>query len=244
MHEAAPLDAHLGILYGNLRFAGGPTLALIDRAIAESSSSVPPLKAIHRRASALNLMQYFLHARALGGGMAECGVFTGCSALACCLAAQAVDASYDGTGFHLIDSFAGLSAPGKEDRIAVSPELGIGFAAPEIPPDNLAAPVHYIRQSMKPFPGVAIHEGWIPAVFAELPEIGWAYVHVDVDLHGPTLATLEYFYPRLVARGVLICDDYGAPTFPGARRAWHAFCDGNQLPFVVLPTGQAVLMKD
>lgn len=243
VHAAAPLDAHLDILFANLRFAAGPALALVDRAIKESNTLIPPLKAVHRRASALNLAQYFLHARALGGQAAECGVFTGCSALTCCLAARAVDPSYDGTGFHLIDSFAGLSEPGEDDQIAVVPELGVGFVPPEIPPGNYAAPLQYAQHSMKPFPGVAIHEGWIPAVFAELPDTGWAYVHVDVDLYAPTLASLEYFFPRLVPRGVLICDDYGAPTFPGARRAWDAYCDRQGLPFVVLPTGQAVLMK-
>lgn len=243
MHAGAPLEAHLGILYGSLHFASGPALALIDRAIKDSNTFIPPLKAVHRRASALNLAQYFLYARSLGGLAAECGVFTGCSALTCCLAARAVDPSYDGTGFHLIDSFAGLSEPGEDDQIAVAPELGVGFVPPDIPPGNLAAAVHYAQHSMKPFPGVAIHEGWIPAVFAELPDSGWAYVHVDVDLYAPTLAALEYFFPRLVPRGVLICDDYGAPSFPGARRAWDAFCDREDVPFVVLPTGQAVLMK-
>ncbi len=244
IHARAPMDDHLRVLFGRLSFPGGPVLALIDRAIAESNTLVPPLKAIHRRAAALNLAQYFLVGRSLGGRAAECGVFSGCSALACCLAARAVDPAYAGEGFHLIDSFAGLSEPGAEDRIAVQPELGVGFTLPpEIPPGNLAAGVHYVRRSMREFPAVSIHEGWIPEVFGGLPEAEWSYVHVDVDLHAPTLAALEYFYPRLMRGGVVICDDYGAPTFPGARRAWDGFCDRYGVPFVVLPTGQSVILK-
>ena len=56
-------------------------------------------------------------------------------------------------------------------------------------------------------------------------------------------ACLDYFYPRLSAGGVILCDDYGAPLFPGAARAWDAFCEENDVPFVVLDTGQSVILK-
>ena len=69
------------------------------------------------------------------------------------------------------------------------------------------------------------------------------FVHLDVDLYAPTLASLEYFVPRLVDGGVIICDDYGAPLFPGAHRAWDRFCARHDLPFVVLDTGQSVILK-
>jgi hypothetical protein len=68
-------------------------------------------------------------------------------------------------------------------------------------------------------------------------------VHLDVDLYEPTLACLEYFYSRLAAGGVIICDDYGAPLFPGARRAWDEFCARHDVPFIVLDTGQSVILK-
>ena len=47
-----------------------------------------------------------------------------------------------------------------------------------------------------------------------------SFVHLDVDLYEPTRACLDYFLPRLSPGGFVICDDYGAPTFPGAARAW------------------------
>jgi O-methyltransferase len=68
-------------------------------------------------------------------------------------------------------------------------------------------------------------------------------VHVDVDLYEPTRACLEYFYPRMAAGGIILCDDYGTPAFPGARRAWLEFCEGAKLGFIALPTGQSVLVK-
>ena len=47
----------------------------------------------------------------------------------------------------------------------------------------------------------------------------------------------------LVSGGVIMCDDYGAPLFPGAYRAWNRYCDEAGIPLVVLDTGQAVLLK-
>jgi O-methyltransferase len=99
-----------------------------------------------------------------------------------------------------------------------------------------------VRDAMAGFPGASLHKGWIPEVLAELPEAPWSFVHVDVDLYQPTLDCLKYFFPRLVPGGVIVCDDYGSPAFPGARRAWIEFC-GDSLGYVALPTGQSVLVK-
>jgi hypothetical protein len=96
---------------------------------------------------------------------------------------------------------------------------------------------------LRDFPAAAIHQGWIPAVFGQLPETRWAFVHIDVDLHEPTRDCLEYFYPRLCDGGVIVCDDYVTPLFPGAQRAWDAFCEARDLPFLVLDTGQSAILK-
>ncbi|HSD42676.1 MAG TPA: TylF/MycF/NovP-related O-methyltransferase [Burkholderiales bacterium] len=69
-------------------------------------------------------------------------------------------------------------------------------------------------------------------------------MHLDVDLYAPTRACLEYFLPRLVSGGVVVCDDYGSSAFPGAARAWDEVCGDGALPFVELPTGQAVILKE
>ncbi|MCX7135454.1 MAG: hypothetical protein NTW47_02010 [Proteobacteria bacterium] len=63
-----------------------------------------------------------------------------------------------------------------------------------------------------------------------MPDTKWAFVHLDVD-------------PRLTQGGVIVCDDYSAPLFPGAHRAWDEFCAEHDLPYVVLDTGQSVIIK-
>jgi len=239
-HARAPMDAHVAILFRDVAVGGVPVMRLVGEALRDTDTVMPPVKAIHRPTASLFLVQYFLHALTLPGRRAECGVFNGTSALALCRAARAQDPSFDGSGLHLVDSFEGLSAPGVEDRIdglseAQTPKLARG--------GSFAAPVERARRVFAEFPGVAIHKGWIPAVLAELPDAEWSFVHIDVDLYEPTLGVLEYFIPRLVRDGVIVCDDYSAPFFPGASRAWDRYCGEHDLPFVVLPTGQSVILK-
>jgi len=69
-------------------------------------------------------------------------------------------------------------------------------------------------------------------------------VHVDVDLFEPTAARLEFFYPRLVSGGMIVCDDYGFTTCPGARKACDDFCAKTPQQTVIhLTTGQGIIMK-
>ena len=108
---------------------------------------------------------------------------------------------------------------------------------------HLSTPVDRVRGVLADFPKIGIHEGWIPDVFASLPEDHWAFVHIDVDLYEPTKACLEYFFPRVSVGGVIINDDFKAPLFPGCGRAWQEFFDARQLLYIVLDTGQAVFMN-
>ena len=242
-HAGAPTAAHADILFGDLRIGGWPLNDLVARCLAESGAAVPPLKALHRPLASYLLARYYLHALRLPGARAECGVFMGTSALLLCRAARSLDPAHDGSGLHLVDSFQGLSEPGLEDRFTL-PAGGGGAERRAMPGGSFAAGQAQVRGALGAFPGVAYHQGWIPAVLRELPEQAWSFVHVDVDLYEPTFGCLAYFYPRLCRGGVIVCDDYGAPAFPGAARAWNRYCGEAGLPFVMLDTGQAVILKD
>ena len=243
-HARAPMDLHQRILFGEVRVGNERFEDLFAQAVEATSLAVAPLKAIRRREACLNLIRYFRHARTLEGRWAECGVFTGTTSLALCLAARAEAPEFDGAGLHLVDSFEGLS-----ELHAADYRIGRGADGREtaVPPPanrtNFAAPIKLVREAMAAFPGAQLHQGWIPQVLAQLPQERWSFVHVDVDLYEPTLACLEYFFPRMVAGGTIVCDDYGSPAFPGARRAWDEFCARFTLPYVALPTGQSVLIR-
>ena len=240
-HAGAALDRHLDILYGDLRVGNVGLMELVHRCVVESDAQVPPFKALHRPLASYFLTHYFLHTLSVEGERAECGVLRGTSALLLCRAAQTQNAAYAGEGLHLIDSFEGLDAPTDEDRFEVQRAEGVKSVS--IGKGAYAAPIELPRRALKDFPKVAYHKGWIPQVFDGLPAGLWSFVHLDVDHYEPTYAGLAYFYPRLSRGGVIMCDDYGAPMFPGAHRAWDLYCEEHGIPYVVLDTGQSVILK-
>ena len=85
--------------------------------------------------------------------------------------------------------------------------------------------------------------GLVPATFDGLDGSVLRFVHVDLDIYAPILATLAFIWPRLAPGGIALFDDYGFITCPGARLAVDEFCASHGLPLVPLPSGQAFLIK-
>ena len=81
-----------------------------------------------------------------------------------------------------------------------------------------------------------------PARFAGVP--AFALVHVDVDVYPPTEFCLRFFAPRLAPRALLIVDDYGFTTCPGAKTAVDEFVAAHrEFTMVHLLSGQALIFR-
>jgi hypothetical protein len=132
---------------------------------------------------------------------------------------------------HLFDSFEGLSKPGEKDGTFWST-------------GGLSADESKARQNLAGFSNAAFYRGWIPERFPEVGDRSFALVHIDVDLYQPTLDSLAFFYPRMVKGGLIICDDYGFTTCPGAREAMDSFFGHMPELVVHLPTGQGLVLKE
>ena len=79
--------------------------------------------------------------------------------------------------------------------------------------------------------------------FAEVENQRFAFVHIDVDLYQPTRDSIEFFYPRLNPGGILLLDDYGFRSCPGATAAADEFFTDKDEAVANLPTGQGVVVK-
>lgn len=93
---------------------------------------------------------------------------------------------------------------------------------------------------------IIIRKGFFPETAAGLEEQRYAVVSIDVDLYAPTLAGLEYFYPRLSSGGVILLHDYNSMQFDGVRKAVRAYEEAHgRLPLVPLSDlhGTAVICK-
>jgi len=174
------------------------------------------------------LREFARFTRGVPGAMAECGCYQGASAWF--MAKERPD-----TALHLFDSFEGLSEVGASDA---SPRAD-DFAWRR---GDMAAPEELVRRTLREFPRVVIHRGWIPEKFGEVAHETFCFVHIDVDLYQPTLDSLRFFFPRMAPGGVVVLDDYGFTTCPGAHRAVREFMAGRPEHVVHLPTGQGIVI--
>lgn len=76
-----------------------------------------------------------------------------------------------------------------------------------------------VREYLAAFPSLHVHKGDAASVITQWPDRQYSLVHLDVDLYRPTLECLEYFGPRLAGGGIIVMDDYDAPTCPGVSQA-------------------------
>jgi hypothetical protein len=134
----------------------------------------------------------------------------------------------------VFDSFQGLSDIEKEDENNVGKHKK----------GQYKSDFENVKDNLKVFDFVKLYEGWIPDRFKEVEDLKFQFVHIDVDLYKPTLASLEFFYPRLINGGVIVCDDYNFTDFPGAKRAWDEYFKSKKVELMYeVPLGSKFLIK-
>jgi hypothetical protein len=216
---------------------GEPFDAAYRRALLATSNQPYPLRRRPRFHSLYTLLGTVLQ---LDGAVAECGCFRGMSSHLMLGRLKLAEPGFTGHGYRIFDSFEGLSEPGADDAIAPdhpkAARLGQMCRA-----GAFAASLDTVRRGLAEFPAVEFCRGWIPQSLAGLPELRYRFVHLDLDLHDPTLAALEYFWPRLVPGGMVVCDDY---DWPGARKAIEGYCSHQGVAFAATAYGQAILRRD
>lgn len=164
---------------------------------------------------------------AIPGDTAECGVFKGASShlILCANRSSAIERMH-----YAFDSFAGLSQPDTVDgQHWTSGDLSVTEAI--------------VARNLTPLGNVQLMRGWIPSRFSEVAEHQFAFVHIDVDLHQPTLDSIRFFYPRMPAGAILVCDDYGCSTCPGATQAIDDFLHDKPEKMLALPDGGGFFIR-
>ena len=161
------------------------------------------------------------------GHAAEVGCYNGCTSF---FIAKQIKNLGVRRELHLFDSFQGLSCPDAVD--------GAYWNKGDLACDELT-----VRRNLADVPDLHIHAGWVPDCFAAAAERRFAFVHIDVDLWQPTYDSLVFFYPRLERGGVMVFDDYGFPSCPGATKAIDAFFADKREKLINLSGGGAFIMK-
>jgi O-methyltransferase len=204
----------------------------VDGLLATGTSPAP----LRRRDRFRRLLQELEPALALKGRVAECGCFRGLSSFLVCSRLRERESGFDGDGYEIYDSFQGLSEPRAEDAASAGMDRGV---LRTMKAGSFGFPLEEVRRALSAFPRIRYGAGWIPDAFPQ-DEGRYRFVHVDVDLYQPTKASLEYFWPRLVPGGVIVCDDY---NWDGAKRAVDEFTEASGAAASITETTQAVLRK-
>jgi hypothetical protein len=174
--------------------------------------------------AALTILSWVRSAERLGGELAEAGVFMGGSAHLICAAKGEAP-------LHLFDVF---------DTLQRDAPLDSGERTVREYFDEVYAPLEQVQALLSAYPNVHFHPGLFPGSAEALADRRFSFVHLDLDLAGGTADALEFFYPRLLAGGVLIGDDYNLSP---VRKTFAAYFAGRSDALAVLPWGQVVVVK-
>jgi hypothetical protein len=144
------------------------------------------------------------------------------------------------------DSFSGFPSGTNEDSLEF-----LKYGKPEYKEFSKDFVMHVLRSimlSVETLNNIRLCEGYMPQSFGKYNREPIALLHVDVDLYQSTKDVLEYFWPYLQSKGIVILDEYDcnddAVKWPGAKKAIDDFCNLNKVtiqrtignrPFLVKP---------
>ena len=199
----------------------------------------------HRRLRFFNLYSTLKNCidQNLPGYIAECGCWKGCSTVMMKLLLERCDSD---KSILVFDSFEGLS---DFDDIDLRPQTQV--ITPAQSKERHASSLKHLQDvlSVNNFLGVELFKGWIPNVFSSSdPSRAFCLVHIDVDLYQPTLDSFNYFFPRLVKGGAIVCDDYNSTAFPGCAKAVQEFINTHpsrgDFHFIEFSAGGCILIRN
>ena len=160
------------------------------------------------------------------GAFAELGVYRGDSAYLLRLMDP-------GREIHLFDTFEGFPEQDLEGET--------GEASTYTTANFADTSLEKVKKKVGADDLVHYHAGYFPDSASRLSGIRYALVNMDADLYKPTLAGLEYFYPRLSAGGVILVHDHNH-KWPGIMKAVREFSNKENLIVIPVPDMEGTIM--
>ena len=184
------------------------------------------------------MVLYVLHQN-LTGDFAECGTWKGHSAY---IISSILNENGFTGGFHIFDSFEG----GLSEKVEEDQNIRVELNQKQIQEESniFHSTEDEVKSCLNNFNFIHLYKGWIPNRFNEVETKQYSFVHLDVDLYEPTRDSLNFFFPKLLENGVIVCDDYGISQFPGAKKAVDEFLEKNNCNmFYEVPMGGCFIIK-
>lgn len=160
------------------------------------------------------MITLLLRTKEVPGAIAEFGIFRANSFIKMAQIAERWNKEIIG-----IDSFEGMSKPGKYDYGKYKQHR---FTATSL---------KFVIDKMSKLP-CSIIKGRIPKILPKLEDVRFSFVRLDLDHYEPTLKSLEFVWQRLNLGGILCCHDY----FPNKDMLASKACDDFGIPFEIMDT--------
>src|SRR5262249_3867326 len=113
---------------------------------------------------------------------------------------------------HLLDTFGGMPPTMEFDT----------HEEFDFSDTSAAAVAESLNRVVAGFP-FRLHPGFFSDTLAEVSEHSFCFAHIDADLYHSVREACEFAYPRIDTGGVMLFDDYAAPSCPGAMKAVDEF---------------------
>ena len=161
--------------------------------------------------------------RDLPGAFVECGVYKGGSMMA--IALTLMELGVTDRDLYLYDPFEGMPEPTAEDVDLHGIPASERYERSQ--GDWLACSEERVREAVlgTGYPEERVHfvAGKVEDTIPKVAPQAIALLRLDTDWYASTLHELRELWPRVVASGVLIVDDYG--HFAGARQALDEYLE-------------------
>lgn len=175
----------------------------------------------------LGTISAYVASKSPNGIFAEFGIYNG-------LGSKIIlENSNNSNPLWLIDSFEGLSEPRQVD--------GDYWKK-----GDMSRSLDLVKNRLRNFENrTHFFEGFVPEILEKLPKEKLAFAHIDLDLFEPTLATLKFISSNSNHDVVVLSDDYGFSTCPGATRAIDSFLsEVTDFKIIPFPVGGALIFRE
>lgn len=172
------------------------------------------------------IFEFAKQAAALPGDVAEVGVYRGGTAK---LLAKVFEPTQK--PLHLFDTFSGTPTT---DPIK-DPYYKAGIFGD--------VSLRNIQAFMVDCRNLHFYQGLFPDTAKPIENKTFCFVHIDVDIYKSVKDCCQFFYPRLERGGLMIFDDYGDLSCPGAKLAVDEYFSDKPEKPCYLPTGQCIVIR-
>jgi O-methyltransferase len=155
------------------------------------------------------------------GSLAECGVYQGALS-------KFIHQTLSERPLYLFDSFKGF------DQLHATSKSDSRFKDTS---------VDYVLKIIGDTKNIFIRKGFFPETASGLENEIFAFVMIDFDKYEPTLAALEFFYPRISPGGYIFVHDYNSPESDWAcQRALNEFLSDKPEKPIAIPDARGTAL--